>query len=310
MRPDIEITKQFEKYYNEKIMKPFLRALIDLIRSTGFKDYTIPKKFKEQLDILIRKWLKNYENGLSDIFNQINEKVYKVWFEELAKQLPKRFRYQRSEFLIDKQKERILKKVGKRWLVHASYVKRATFEIWKYYEVDGLKLSDRIWKMAKQVAQDVQKQVMLSLQTGMSARRLRDQILKTAEQQPVQIPKWLEKQLSEADPETIAKKISKYVQKKQKYNAMRVARTEIQRAWRLTYVEQSKKLPFVKGIKWNLSKSHPKEDICDELANADPIGLGPGVYPPDAVPYNGGPAHPHCMCYLTTVLADIEEVIS
>ena len=31
-------------------------------------------------------------------------------------------------------------------------------------------------------------------------------------------------------------------------------------------------------------------------------GLGKGVYPPDAVPYDGAPAHPNCMCFLTSVI--------
>jgi len=301
MRTDIKLMKQFEKYYNEEVMQPFLRAVIDLIRSTGFKGYVIPRSFKKRLGVITKQWLKKYEKGLISIFDVINEEVYYTWFEELQKQLPRQFRYKNSEYLVDKQKKRILKKVSGRWLVHISLVKRATFDIWKYYEVDGLKLSDRIWKVSKQVAKDIQKQVMLSLQTGMSARKLRDQILKLAEQQPVEIPKWLQEQLKSADPDTIAKVVEKYIQKKQKYNAMRIARTEIQRAWRRNYVEQAKKLPFVKGIKWNLSKSHPERDICDEYATAN-MGLGPGVYPPDAVPHNGGPAHPHCLCYLTTVL--------
>jgi len=309
MREDIQLIKQFEKYYREEVMQPFLRAVIDLIRSTGFKGYVIPRSFKKRLGVITKQWLKKYEKGLISIFDVSNGEVYYAWFEELKKQLPKQFRYKNSEYLIDEQKKRILKKTAGRWLVHVSLVKRATFEIWKYYEKDGLKLSDRIWKMAQQTAKDIQKQVMLSLQTGMSARRLRDQILKTAQQQPVEIPKWLQRQLKDADPDTIAKKVAQYIKKKQKYNAMRVARTEIQRAWRVSYVEQAKKLPFVKGIKWNLSESHPEEDICDELASADPIGLGPGVYPPDAVPHNGGPAHPQCLCYPTSVLAPLEEMI-
>jgi len=307
-REDIRLMKEFEQYYNKHIMAPFLRNVLELIRSTGFRDYTIPKSFKKRLISYVRQWLKNYEKGLQSVFEAVDEKVYEVWFEELRKQLPKRFRYKNTEYLLDEHKKRILKRTAGRWLVHVSLVKRATFDIWKYYAEDGLKLSDRIWKLAKQTAKDIEKQVMLSLQTGMSARNLRDQILKTAEQQPVEIPVWLQKQLKNAAPETIAKKVEKYIKKRQKYNAMRVARTEIQRAWRVTYVNQAKQLPFVKGIKWNLSKSHPKKDICDELARANPVGLGPGVYPPDAVPFGGMPAHPHCLCYLTTVLADLEEV--
>lgn len=193
------------------------------------------------------------------------------------------------------------------WIVVLGHMKRPTFELWKYYEKDGLKLSERIWKHAKDLSRQLQKQILLSVQTGMSARRLADQILQTAEQQ-IAIPKYLQKQMASADPERIARQIEKYIRKKQRYNAMRVARTEIQRMWRADYVQLAKQLPFVKGIKWNLSASHPKVDICDEYATAD-VGLGPGVYPPEAVPNMGHPAHPNCICYLTAVLEPIEELV-
>jgi hypothetical protein len=307
MRADLELIKKFEEYYDKKILEPFIAALINLIESTGFRNYTIPKQFKRKLDILVRRWAMDFEKGLEEIFDEVEAKVYREWFKELASQLPRRFRYKRTEYVVDKQKMRILKRTFDRWIVHVSLVKRATFDIWKHYEIDGLKLSERIWKHARETAKQIEKQVMLSLQTGMSANRLRDQILATAEQQPITIPKYLQKQLKDATPEQIAKKVAKYIKKKQEFNAKRVARTEIQRAWRITYVEQSKKLPFVKGIKWNLSGSHNINDICDELATAD-VGLGPGVYPPNAVPFNGQPAHPQCMCNLTTVLDELEVV--
>lgn len=307
MREDIELIKKFEKYYDKKILQPFVAALTNLIESTGFRNYTIPKKFKSKLNTLVKRWALDFEKGLEEIFDEVEAKVYREWFKELASQLPRRFRYKRTEYVVDKQKMRILKRTFDRWIVHVSLVKRATFDIWKHYEIDGLKLSERIWKHARETAKQIEKQVTLALQTGMSAKRLRDQILATTEQQPVTIPKYLQKQLRDATPEQIAKKVAKYIEKKQKYNAMRVARTEIQRAWRITYVEQSKKLPFVKGIKWNLSGSHNINDICDELATAD-VGLGPGVYPPNAVPFNGQPAHPQCICNLTTVLDELEVV--
>jgi hypothetical protein len=307
MRADLELIKKFEEYYDKKILEPFIAALINLIESTGFRNYTIPKQFKRKLDILVRRWAMDFEKGLEEIFDEVEAKVYREWFKELASQLPRRFRYKRTEYVVDKQKMRILKRTFDRWIVHVSLVKRATFDIWKHYEIDGLKLSERIWKHARETAKQIEKQVMLSLQTGMSANRLRDQILATAEQQPITIPKYLQKQLKDATPEQIAKKVAKYIKKKQEFNAKRVARTEIQRAWRITYVEQSKKLPFVKGIKWNLSGSHNINDICDELATAD-VGLGPGVYPPNAVPMGGQPAHPQCMCYLTTVLDEVEVI--
>lgn len=307
-RIDLQITVNYENYYVRNILKPFIRKTTELIKNTGFKNYIIPKKFRRTLDSLVKNYIKHYQKSLEEVFTDIDKEIFKYWYKELEKQLPKKFKYKKTEYLLDTNKQRILKKVDERWLTLMSLNTRTTFEIWKYYAEDGLKLSDRIWKYGKLVSDSVKKQVLLSLQTGMSANRLREQILATAEQNDVEIPKWLERQLKNATPDEIAKKVAKYIEKKHKYNALRIARTEIQRAWRVGYVEQTKKLPFVKGIKWNLSGSHPKQDICDELASADPVGLGAGVYPPNAVPYNGGPAHPHCMCYLTSLL-DEENII-
>ena len=307
-RVDLQITVNYENYYVRNVLRPFIRKTTELIKNTGFRNYTIPKKFRRTLISLVKNYTNHYQKSLEYVFTDIDKKIYEYWFHELEKQLPKKFRYKRTEYLIDNSKKRILKRTGERWLTLMSLNTRATFEIWKYYAEDGLSLSDRIWKYSNLVSDGVKKQVLLSLQTGMSAKRLRNQILATAEQNDIEIPKWLERQLKNATPDEIARKVATYIEKKQKYNALRIARTEIQRAWRVSYVTQAKQLPFVKGIKWNLSGSHPKQDICDELASADPVGLGAGVYPPNAVPYNGGPAHPHCMCYLTSVL-DEENII-
>ena len=70
-------------------------------------------------------------------------------------------------------------------------------------------------------------------------------------------------------------------------NTIRLARTEIKRAYQHKEHEQMKQLPFVKGVRVHLSKAHPEPDMCDELA---------GVYPPDFV---FGGWHPNCICYTT-----------
>jgi hypothetical protein len=55
--------------------------------------------------------------------------------------------------------------------------------------------------------------------------------------------------------------------------------------------------PFVTGIDWALSASHPRIDICDSLAT---IGMGGGrlkePYPKGSVP--SYPAHPQELCSL------------
>lgn len=74
------------------------------------------------------------------------------------------------------------------------------------------------------------------------------------------------------------------------YAAMRLARTEINNAFHERQIAAANR-PGVKGVKWNLSQSHPKPDECNVLA----VG---GPYDSDSVPDK---PHPHCFCYLTYV---------
>lgn len=84
------------------------------------------------------------------------------------------------------------------------------------------------------------------------------------------------------------------------YDAMRLARTEIARAHAQATEMSAAMNPFVQGLKWNLSGSHPKPDICDDNAVGGPNG--DGTYEIGSVPTC--PAHPHCLCYLTQVMVE------
>lgn len=90
------------------------------------------------------------------------------------------------------------------------------------------------------------------------------------------------------------------------YPARRLARTEISRAHGRAERKAAEAVPGM-GIRWRLSPSHPKIDICDKHASAD-IGFGRGVYFAHAVPIY--PPHPHCLCSLSRVplLSDAEIV--
>lgn len=90
------------------------------------------------------------------------------------------------------------------------------------------------------------------------------------------------------------------------YAAMRLARTEINNAFH----EQQKKvgeMPGVRGIKWNLSGSHPRPDECNIFAERNHARLGAGVYRVGQVPDK---PHPHCFCYLTYVTLTAAEFAS
>lgn len=79
-------------------------------------------------------------------------------------------------------------------------------------------------------------------------------------------------------------------------NAMRVARTETNIAYRRADNERWRQMDFVLGQRVQLSRNHPKKDICDKLA---------GDYPPDFV-FDGW--HPQCFCFVTPILMDEYEI--
>jgi hypothetical protein len=138
---------------------------------------------------------------------------------------------------------------------------------------------------------------------GRSADSLANQMLKFTKQQE-NIPKKVLDYVKDLAPQDAQAAIRKYMKKRMKYNATRVARTEIQRAYRMSYIEQAKKLSFVEGIKWNRSLTEFDCAICDQLANQDLYGLGPGVYPAAETPVM---PHPHCRCHLTSVLKPLKK---
>ena len=73
------------------------------------------------------------------------------------------------------------------------------------------------------------------------------------------------------------------------YAAMRLGRTELNNAFHETSKRMAVEDPFVNGIEWHLSGSHPKQDVCNSLVKK---------YDPERVPAK---PHPQCLCYTTPV---------
>lgn len=97
----------------------------------------------------------------------------------------------------------------------------------------------------------------------------------------------------------IDKAVNRVVQAKARYNAERIARTEMSRANSKAVEAQIDADKDVVGYRSNLSSRHIDPDVCDIHAGADQYGMGVGVVPKDigiAIPY-----HPHCLCFATLV---------
>lgn len=89
-----------------------------------------------------------------------------------------------------------------------------------------------------------------------------------------------------------------------RYASMRLARTEINNAAHAVAVTQVQGSPWVTGMQWHLSGSHPKVDICDTLAKGG--NKNDGIYVKDQVPAK---PHPQCFCYVTPVTPSDDDFL-
>jgi SPP1 gp7 family putative phage head morphogenesis protein len=107
------------------------------------------------------------------------------------------------------------------------------------------------------------------------------------------------KQVERGKQEAIDKAIERAVNAKMRYNAERIARTEMARAYGKTFFTNMKSDPDVLAWRWVASGDPAECEECATLASTDAFGMGEGVYPLDSGPEY--PAHPHCLCFLEGV---------
>lgn len=200
----------------------------------------------------------------------------------------------------------------------------------------GMNLSDRIWRDVKQLREEMEVAMTVAMGEGDSAasvskkvrkylndpdlmfrrfrykkgeKEVKDESGKVIGTETVYGRKWKKRIKDEktgkykwidydkSDYVPIgAGKNSRGVYKSSAKNAMRVARTETNIAYRRADNERWQQMDFVLGQRVQLSRNHPKKDVCDKLA---------GEYPKDFV-FDGW--HPQCFCYVTPILIDEDEM--
>lgn len=91
------------------------------------------------------------------------------------------------------------------------------------------------------------------------------------------------------------------------YAAYRLGRTELNNAFHRTHTDLADEQPWVFGMQWHLSRSHPRPDKCNEYAEGVHYRGGePGVFQSGEVPSK---PHPQCLCYVTNVQVEEDEFI-
>jgi hypothetical protein len=175
----------------------------------------------------------------------------------------------------------------------ATIPQRATLNTVGRLWLDGNNFSDRIWAMNSYAQKSIDQIITAGIARGQSAVNLSRDLQEFL----------LEPMLTPGTTWTTAIKPSISGRGTVHYNALRLARTEINNSYREALILANQANPIVLGVKWNVSASHTDYDICDVWATIDQYGMGPGVYPAGMTPID----HPNGKCYLTEVLRPANE---
>ena len=172
----------------------------------------------------------------------------------------------------------------------------------------GLNLSQKVWKYTASLRPEMEMAIQVSMGEGVPAGTLSRRVRKYLRE-----PDKMFRRVRGADGLLHLSKAAKEyhpgqgVYRSSYKNAMRLARTETNAAYRTADEERWKNLDFVIGYEVKLSNNHtthlpngkivPITDICDDLK---------GKYPKT---FKFTAWHPHCRCYVVPILATQDEMI-
>lgn len=147
----------------------------------------------------------------------------------------------------------------------------------------GFGISDKLWNQSAAYKQELEEAISCAIQKGTSAITLSKQISKYLQDFP-QLQKDYKERFGKASRA-----------KDCEYRSIRLARSEINMAYRQAENLRWQQMDFVVGYEIKLSGSHHVHDICDQLK---------GKYPKDFV-WTGW--HPNDLCYKIPILKTEEE---
>jgi len=149
---------------------------------------------------------------------------------------------------------------------------------------DGLNLSQKLWNQSKGYKEEMEFAISSAIEKGTSAVKLSKRLSKYLQDFP---------SLKHDYKEKFGKAVTC---QDCEYRSIRLARSEINMAYRKAEQERWKQFDFVLGYEVKLTQNgHHVPDICDDLA---------GKYPKDFI-FVGW--HPNCMCYVVPILKTEEQ---
>ena len=205
-------------------------------------------------------------------------------------------------------------------------------------EYGGLNLSQRVWKYVGDFKTEMEMALSVAMGEGKSAATISREVRKYLQRPDMMFRRFRvktgEQDIFDADGNVVGKEpvygrvwkrkvvdavtgnvswqtvnlkdysFGRGVYRSSHKNAMRLARTETNMAYRTADQERWRQLDFVIGYRVVLSDNHPEPDICNDLSARRGEKGSRGVYPKDFV-FKGW--HPQCRCYVVPILADEKE---
>jgi hypothetical protein len=159
-------------------------------------------------------------------------------------------------------------------------------------KVRGLRLSDRVWKYTETLQSELEQAINAAIEEGMSAAQLSKNVKKYLKN-----PDALYRRVrNKGGNLVLSKSALRYNPGQGGYrsaykNAMRLARTEINKAYRRADFERWQQLSFVTGFK--IKTTDRKFNVCSLCTELQ------GIYPKDFC-FVGW--HPQCLCVCTPVM--------
>lgn len=276
LRNQAAINRRILKLYEDGITS--ITPTLSTIKFKGklFKlaDYpALEKRIEKMIEQLQPKVYTTVVNGVKDSWDLSNKKNNVLVDKRLAGRQPKA---KVRQVLYDPNKGAL-----------TSFLSR---------KEKGLGLSDRVWNSVDQLKNELEQGLGLGIGKGQSAASMAKEM-----KQYLKEPDKLFRRVRNEEGKLVLSEAARNyhpgqgVYRSSFKNAMRVARTETNDAYRTADHERWKNLPFVTGIMIKLSNAHPTYDICDQLA---------GLYPKD---YKFRGWHPQCICFATPEMLSDEE---
>ena len=162
----------------------------------------------------------------------------------------------------------------------------------------GKQLSPRVWDIVRGHAVDVERQMALSIYEGRSASSMATE-MKQYLNNPDALFRRVRDNMGNLQLSKAAREYhpGQGVYRSAYKNALRMTRTETNKAYQQADNERWNKIDWVLGIEVRRSSSAPYDcDICN---------AGVGKYPKD---YQWDLFHPNCLCYATPIMASDDEI--